>query len=67
MSTEHVVFEGGSSRAPITLDVTCSRCWLVYRYDVKVTTVVNQLLADEGWQLPDVRQICATCVREIAL
>lgn len=59
MSSEHVVWEG--ARAPITLDVTCSTCWRVWHYDVLLTTVVNQLLVDEGWTFPEDRQVCPHC------
>jgi len=57
---EHVIH---TNRAPITVDITCSKCWRIWRYDVPVTLVLTQLLADEGWSLPDNEQICAECQR----
>ena len=61
MSTEHVVWEGAAS-APLILDVTCSKCFRIWRYHVTVVTVVAQLLADEGWSFPDeAAQVCAKC------
>jgi hypothetical protein len=63
MTGERLVWEGRPPEPPpITLDVTCSRCWRIFRFDVLVTTVVAQLLADEGWSFPgEADQLCPKC------
>ena len=63
MSTEHTIHYGGAA-PPILLEVTCTRCWRVYRYDCPLTAVVNQVLADEGWRFPGVQQFCPRCIGE---
>lgn len=66
MSGEHLVWYGRPpQRPPITLDITCSKCWYIWRYDASVTTVVAQLLADEGWSFPDeAQQLCPKCQQQ---
>lgn len=63
MNGERVIHTGGTP-PPITLNVTCSRCYRIYRYDCPLTAVVVQVLADEGWRFPGVQQICPQCLSE---
>ena len=44
------------------MDVTCTRCFRIYRYDCPLTAVVNQVLADEGWRFPGTALICPRCM-----